>query len=298
MTLLTYGSLFSGIEAATVAFHPLGWKPLWFAEIHKFCCKLLNNYYPTIPNFGDITSVDFIDKLSKVDLIIGGSPCQSFSIAGKQKGLDDERGQLTFRFFEIIKQLKPRWFIWENVSNVLNINSGKIFWRIINEMGNSGYGLQWKVLNALNFGSLQNRKRLFLIGRFGKATGDVLFDTKPVWKSLKKYVSKGNPTPHKTVDVRPIKIRGRYGKTVMEFMDYYPCLTQAYKNYLVWDGFGLRRLTCREWERLQGFPDDYTLIKGAKESPRKKALGNSMCVPVVRWIAERIQKVENQIVIT
>jgi DNA (cytosine-5)-methyltransferase 1 len=125
-TILHYGSLFSGIEAATLAFELLGWKAEWFAEVDPFCCKVLHRHWPKVPNLGNVNNPALPMLVKPVDLVIGGSPCPSFSPAGKRQGIADPRGQLTLRYCEIINAIKPQWFIWENVPGVLSSNNGKV----------------------------------------------------------------------------------------------------------------------------------------------------------------------------
>src|SRR4051794_6678333 len=111
----TYGSLFSGVEAASLAFQPLGWRPRWFAEIDPFCRRVLRRNWPYVPNLGDVTSERFATAAAQhgaVDLIVGGSPCPSFSPAGRRRGLEDGRGRLALRFCEVVGELRPEWFIW------------------------------------------------------------------------------------------------------------------------------------------------------------------------------------------
>ena len=110
--LLSYLSLCSGIEAVTVAWQPLGFKPIAFAEIEKFPCAVLKYHYPDVPNLGDITKIKASDFDEPIDIIIGGTPCQSFSIAGRGEGLDDPRGQLTIKFFRLVGQIRPAWVVW------------------------------------------------------------------------------------------------------------------------------------------------------------------------------------------
>ena len=113
-----YLSLFSGIEAAAIAFKPLGWEPIGFAEIEPFPCAVLAHHYPDVPNFGDVTKhKDWPEDLNP-DIIVGGSPCQAFSVAGLRGGLDDERGNLTLTFLNICNQYRPKWILWENVPGV------------------------------------------------------------------------------------------------------------------------------------------------------------------------------------
>jgi DNA (cytosine-5)-methyltransferase 1 len=114
MTALRYLSVCSGIEAATVAWHPLGWKAVGFAEIDKFPSAVLAHHYPDVPNFGDFTTIE-ADDVGPIDLLVGGTPCQSFSIAGLRGGLDDDRGNLALEFLKLAQRTRPRWLVWENV---------------------------------------------------------------------------------------------------------------------------------------------------------------------------------------
>lgn len=126
MSEITYYSLFSGIEAATVAFEPLGWKPLCFSEIDAFPNAVLAHHYPDVPNLGDITQIKWkqvIKKYGKPNVIIGGSPCQSFSIAGNRTGLDGASG-LMWEYVRAVREVKPDWIIWENVPGALTSTGG------------------------------------------------------------------------------------------------------------------------------------------------------------------------------
>nr|UVX44772.1 MAG: AdoMet dependent proline di-methyltransferase [Bacteriophage sp.] len=117
---MRYISLFSGIEAASVAWAPLGWEPLAFAEIEPFCCELLEKRFPGVPNLRDVCGVDWSAYRGKCDLIIGGSPCQAFSVAGRREGLDDPRGRLMLEYARAVREVEPRWVLWENVPGVLS----------------------------------------------------------------------------------------------------------------------------------------------------------------------------------
>lgn len=122
---MRYISLFSGIEAASVAWGPLGWEPMAFAEIEPFCCELLEKRFPAVPNLGDVSGVDWSSYRGKCDLIIGGSPCQAFSVAGNRKGLDDPRGRLMLEYARAVRDVEPRWVLWENVPGVLSQDGGR-----------------------------------------------------------------------------------------------------------------------------------------------------------------------------
>ena len=103
---MIYGSVFSGIEAATVAWHRLGWKPAFFSEVDPFCCALLAHHYPGVVNLGDINSHEDWPNAT-VDVIVGGSPCQDFSIAGRREGLGGDRGRLTLVYLDVLRRFKP-----------------------------------------------------------------------------------------------------------------------------------------------------------------------------------------------
>ena len=116
---MVFGSVCSGIEAATMAWAPLGWKPAWYSEIDPHACAVLEHRHPDVPNLGDVTKINGADH-GPIDLLVGGTPCQSFSVAGLRKGLDDDRGNLAFDFLRIAREARPRWLVWENVPGVLS----------------------------------------------------------------------------------------------------------------------------------------------------------------------------------
>ena len=163
---MKYVSLFSGIEAATVAWGPLGWEPACFAEFDEFPSAVLAERYPEVPNIGDVTKMNWKKYRNKVDLVVGGSPCQSFSIAGKREGLQGESG-LMFEYIRAVREIRPRWFLWENVPGALSSENGEAFRQLLSEMDKLGYGLAWRILDAQFFGVAQRRRRLFLVGHLG-----------------------------------------------------------------------------------------------------------------------------------
>ncbi len=127
--MLRYVSLFSGIEAASVAWAPLGWEAVAFSEIDPFPCAVLAERFPGVPNLGDITEIDWeaeLEWMGDVDLVVGGSPCQSFSVAGKREGLKGESG-LMFEYIRAVQAIRPRWFVWENVKGALSSEGGGCF---------------------------------------------------------------------------------------------------------------------------------------------------------------------------
>ena len=173
---MRYISLFSGIEAASVAWGPLGWEPVCFAELDEFPSAVLAERFPDVPNVGDVTKVNWKKYRGKCDVVVGGSPCQSFSIAGKREGLKGESG-LMFEYIRAIREVRPRWFLWENVPGAFTSERGEAFRQLLSEMDDLRYGLAWRVLDAQFFGVAQRRRRVFLVGRLGERPPvEVLFD--------------------------------------------------------------------------------------------------------------------------
>jgi DNA (cytosine-5)-methyltransferase 1 len=188
--LLKYLSVCSGIEAATVAWHPLGWQAVGFSEIEKFPSQVLAHHYPNVPNFGDMTKFKEWNLESNIDVFVGGTPCQSFSVAGLRKGLDDPRGNLMLTYLAIADKLRPRWLVWENVPGVLSSNGGKDFGTFLGGLGELGYGFAYRVLDAQYFGVAQRRRRVFVVGYLGdwRRAAAVLFE---------RHSLSGNPAPRR-----------------------------------------------------------------------------------------------------
>jgi DNA (cytosine-5)-methyltransferase 1 len=177
MTMIKYGSVCSGVEAATVAWHSLGWQPQWFSEIEKFPSAVLKHHYPAVPNHGDMTNFkEWPDE--PIDVLVGGTPCQSFSVAGLRKGLDDPRGNLMLTYLAIAAKYRPKWLVWENVPGVLSSNGGLDFASLLRGMGELRYGFAYRVLDAQYFGVAQRRRRVFVVGYLGswQRAAAVLFE--------------------------------------------------------------------------------------------------------------------------
>ena len=360
---MRYISLFSGVEAASVAWRDLPeFEPVAFCEIDKFPSAVLAYRFPDVPNLGDITKVDWKEVLKEhgsIDLIVGGSPCQSFSIAaGANRTSLDGKSNLMFEYIRAIREIRPTWLLWENVPGVLNVRDNA-FAQLLEELSIIGYGLAWRCLDAQFFNLAQRRKRVFLVGclRNGGASAAVLFNSEsvsgftqspqrkrqeladvhgksadptiqvmtnttckaPVDVDMSGTLLAGGGEPPIAIVPKAYMLKMRGGKDTYTKRD--GTTGTAGKGALVGDDcaftlsctqdqtlfaydeiakdYVARKLTPREEERLQGFPDDWTKIpyrgKSADEcpdAPRYKAMGNSMAVPVMRWIGERIEQVD------
>jgi DNA (cytosine-5)-methyltransferase 1 len=380
-----YLSVCSGIEAASVAWAPLGFQPVAFSEIEAFPSAVLAHQHPGVPNWGDMTKFkEWPD--AHVDVLVGGTPCQSFSVAGLRRGLDDPRGSLMLTYLAIAGRYRPRWLVWENVPGVLSSNRGRDFGSFLGALGQLGYGWAYRVLDAQWFGVAQRRRRVFVVGHLGdwRRAAAVLFeresvrrDTAPRRETGQRAAPRlaartrgggglgtdaeldgalipavcptlragGNSTggdrpPGTNVDTAdslivahafdarqsdilqygdrtgPLDTDGHSVAVAFTCKDHgadaasdiAPTLRAMGHASSHANGGGqmavampmqVRRLTPRECERLQGFPDDYTAIpwrgRAASEcpdGPRYKSLGNSMAVPVMSWIGRRIKAAE------
>lgn len=308
---MRYGSVCSGIEAASVAWHPLGWEPAWFCEIEPFPSAVLAHHYPEVRNYGDFTKL--IDAAHPVhseppiDLLVGGTPCQAFSVAGLRQGLADPRGGLTLEFLRLARALRPRWVVWENVPGVLSQDGGRAFGAFLGGLEDLGYGWAYRVLDAqytrvdgYSGAVPQRRRRVFVVGHSGgdfARAASVLLEPEGV---------RGNPPSRRasrqgvavdaaggfevcgtlsdnahhggglngqdayTGRIQPVAFDARQADTLIYGDKTGPLDTDGH-TIGVCVTAAVRRLTPVECERLQGFPDDYTRIpwkkKPAEECP-------------------------------
>lgn len=374
--MIRYLDVCAGISASTVAWRPLGWEAAAYSEIEAAPRAVLSHHYPDTPLHGDFTTIG-ADEYGAIDLLVGGTPCQDFSVAGLRAGLDGERGNLSLEFLRLADRKRPRWIVWENVPGVLSIAGGRAFGAILGGLAQLGYGFAYRILDAQFFGVPQRRRRVFVVAYLGdwRCAGAVLFEREslhgypPARGEARQIVAaltangvgtcgaddnqaqagrliagtvsskwaKGSGGPagdeHHKIVMPILEAGARTGKSaddpragigVGEYGD--PMFTfQAGKQHAVafdWQSggdarglapketaqlqaaqtpatlssSGVRRLTPRECERLQGFPDDYTLTpyrnREMADGPRYKMLGNSMAVPVMGWIGHRIQLME------
>jgi len=334
-------SCFSGIEAASVA---MPWLDMvGFSEVDPFCNELLKHHYPNTNNYGDITKQRGWELPDGIEFVCGGPPCQSFSVAGLRKGLDDPRGNLSLEYLAFIERASPRWILMENVPGILSSNGGRDFGAILGALAKLGYGYAYATLNAQNFGVPQRRRRVFIVGHSGgswQRPAAVLFNRESVFGDTAQGRKPGQRDPGGTEagtgechtesgiakwakGTGTIRANGGSvgggSENIITQQIANPLTARMAKGFNTtldegqtpvvvkgshWNhpkGVHPRRLTPRECERLQGFPDDYTLIpyRGkpadkCPDGPRYKALGNSWAVPVVRWIGQRIMEVNQE----
>lgn len=353
-------SVCSGIEAASVAWEPIGWQALAFSEVEAFPSAVLAHHYPSVPNLGDMTRHEEWPDL-RPDVLVGGTPCQSFSMAGKRAGIDDQRGALAISFGRVAARYRPRWVVWENVPGVLSSGRGRDFASFVGGLVKLGYCCSWRVLDAQYFGLAQRRRRVFVVGHLGdwRASASVLFEracgsgdfeaseTKESCfdSGLRDGAKISRPWPAKIActlyaehgSKMGLENQHAHGSAAL-FVPTTFCASSGQSNASVYIekfatitakgdipivgtmhgtqnpiqsdkamtiglsgrenallvGGGLRRMTPTEHERLQGFPDGYTDIPGSSDAARYKALGNSMAVPVMRWIGRRIDAADER----
>ena len=319
MSNISVGSICSGIEAASVAWRGLGFDFKWFSEIGDFPSRLLKQKYPNIPNLGDMTAIpDKIEaqQIDAPDLICGGTPCQAFSLAGWKKGLEDDRGNLTLKFVDIVEANDevrsrsgnaPSIVLWENVEGVLKdkTNAFGCFvsslagfdqeielkkWPSAGVIHGTRRNVAWRVLDAKFFGLPQQRKRLYVLA------GGKNFFPENILFELGRTESADLPIAPPSLQFT------KQGRSIEVFRHYTDCLYSAYGTK--WNGNAaayngslfvaeenrLRRFTPLECERLMGFPDGYTDLPQAKPTNRYQAVGNSWAVPVIRWLGIRINE--------
>lgn len=194
---MNYLSVCSGVEAATVAWHDLGFKPVAFSEIEKFPSEVLKHHYPSVPNVGDMTKYKEWNLNESINLLVGGTPCQSFSVAGLRKGLEDPRGNLALTYVGILDKFRPKWCVWENVPGVLSSSGGRDFGSFLGALVELGYGFSYRVLDAQHFGVPQRRRRVFVVGCLGdwESPAKVLFESESLRRDTKKSTSKRKSAP-------------------------------------------------------------------------------------------------------
>jgi DNA (cytosine-5)-methyltransferase 1 len=278
---MNYLSVCSGIEAATVAWHHMGWKPIGFSEIEKFPSSVLAHHYPNVLNLGDMTKYKEWNLNESIDILVGGTPCQSFSVAGLRKGLEDPRGNLMLTYVGILDKFRPKWCVWENVPGVLSSNGGKDFGSFLSALVELGYGWAYRVLDAQYFGVAQRRRRVFVVGCLGdwRSAAEVLFESQSLQRNIKPSREKRKEiTSNSGIGVEitgPLAAR-RFAETdglseISAQMIAVPpianCLQTTSNDYSRADGFNMicteitGPLTARDYKGISGDDCNPTMAK-------------------------------------
>ena len=288
-------------------------KCIGFAEIDKFSCRVLKHKFPDIENYGDVSKID-PKKLPDFDLLCGGFPCQAFSIAGKRRGFKDTRGTMFFEIARIVKAKRPKVVLLENVKGLLNHEKGKTYRVIVQTLAELGYDVQWMVLNSKFFGVPQNRERVFIVASFGEKTRPQILpfgsgkvensglqgqqtNTVKTTQGPKSYVAECKQLPQTKGQHQGARVYKTSGvsQTLTSNGGGFGAGTGLYLADL--DKLRIRRLTPKECERLQGFPDGWTefgideegaLVKNS-DSQRYRQAGNAVTVPVIKAIASNLK---------
>lgn len=305
--------LFAGVGGVRIGFEKAGFSTVFANDFEPKCADTYNlNFKSTPLTVADIRKIKVSD-LPKFDFLLGGFPCQAFSIAGYRHGFRDARGNLFFDVARIIDARKPMGFLLENVKNLYSHDGGKTFKVIAQTLDELGYDIKFKILNSMNYGNVpQNRERIYIVG-FRKETGlinnfefpeelprtknvlDILenpesidqkyyYNDKPLFERLKEYkFESGKVYQWRRQYIRENK--SGVSPTLTANMG-----TGGHNVPIVKDSRGIRKLTPRECARLQGFPDSYKL-PNISDSHLYKQFGNSVSIPVIERIAKNIQKV-------
>ena len=294
---MRYISLFAGIGGFDLALNRLGHTCVWANEWDKYAADIYDKQFTNRCDRRDIASVS-TSEIPDHDLLVGGFPCQAFSIAGKRRGFDDTRGTLFFEIARILKDKKPKYFILENVKGLLSHDGGNTFKTIISTLTELGYDLQWQVLNSKNFGVPQNRERVFIVGHIRGERRPEVF---PIGESNEVFNEQNQISA--TLDSNYHK-GANWNRTFINQLN-----NPTHSNDRVYGDSGvspslntmqggrrqpkiaiqekkIRRLTPLECELLQGFPDGWT--EGLSDTQRYKCLGNAVTVNVVYEIAKRL----------
>ena len=285
--------LCAGIGGFRQALENLGCECVGYSEIDKHAIKLYSAWYNDECNFGDITKIE-AEKLPDFELLVGGFPCQAFSVAGKRGGFNDTRGTIFFDFARIMKAKKPKFAIFENVKGLLNHDGGKTYETMLRTLDELGYDAQWGILNTKFHGLPQNRERVYIVANLRERS------------STKILFERGNDSADK-VERTENGIIGQFynrkGKThqdlgVISSEGHSPALlATTHKNpRIVKIGDKVRRLTPKECFRLQGFKDEMVELGyklGISDTQLYKMAGNAVSVPVVEWVAQRVLNWDN-----
>ena len=292
--------LFSGVGTASIAAKMLGMEVIGHAEIDPHACKILEYHFPEISNYGDVTNVEEWPQDLDPDIIVGGFPCQDFSIAGKREGTYGKNGKFAWAFVNTIDKYRPKWFVGENVLGLLTSRVGEDFKTLLEEIQKLGYSVGWRVLDTQCVGVYpfvrgipQRRKRVYLVGHF---SGDprfplsVLYQQKSSEESKRLLCEKGKEIGRKIGEGYEVftpkvanTLAARMGRGFA--LGYHGGQTPV---VLKKDGkYAIRKLTPEEAEKLQGLPEGWTNV-GLANTNRYKVIGNAMSLNVILYVLTKI----------
>lgn len=258
-----------GIERATDA------GCVFANEWDKYAAQTYNKNFGGEIDTRDITTIS-TDEIPNHDLLVGGFPCQAFSVAGKRAGFNDTRGTMFFEIARILADKKPQHLLLENVKGLLSHDSGRTFQTILKVLADLGYGVEWQVLNSKDFGVPQNRERVFIVGHLGGIGGRQVF---PITRAAQ------------ATDITILAHHKSYRRNSQVFdpQGQTEALSTSQgggREHFTIKDMRIRRLTPTECERLQGFPDGWT--EGVSDTQRYKQMGNAVTVNVIKAIIERL----------
>ena len=308
---MRYFSTFSGAEGIGMGF-PEHWECIGFSEIHTGSSAILNYHWPNIKNYGDISAIDW-STVPDFDLLIGGSPCQDLSIAGKRAGLEGERSSLFFEYVRALREKQPAYFLWENVAGALSSNEGWDFAEVQAHLAESGYALWWQLLNAKYFGVPQKRTRIIVVGARNGRIPEVLFkqgddsrdseeerEEETASQSLTTRSGRQDPTAQ-TYIANPLTTRQNAPSSTQrrEYENYVANSITTHsggsqlEETLAQEGLSIRRFTPLESERIMTWPDGHTQygrredgsIFELSDAQRYFACGNGVATGMIREIA-------------
>lgn len=250
-----------------------------YSEIDKFAISVYEKHFEGVKNYGDITKIN-AEELPDFDCLVGGFPCQAFSIAGSRKGFADTRGTLFFDLARILQAKRPRLFVFENVKGLISHDGGRTFRTIIATLDELGYDLQWQVLNSKNFGVPQNRERIIIVGHTRGSTRPEVFPITGSNSNHIREITRAVPQAQRVygeAGVAPSVDTGGGGNRQAK---------------LLMEDWRIRKLTPLECERLQAFPDNWTQygMGGVQlsDTQRYKMAGNAVTTNVIQAVFERI----------
>lgn len=320
---MRYFSSFTGGGGFDLAM-PSDWQCVGFCEIDKYANMVLKYRFPDVKNYGDVNEINW-NEIPDFDILLGGTPCQDLSLAGKRKGLSGERSGLFFEFVKALKAKKPEYFIWENVKGALSSNHGYDFAEVLNQFSEAGYSFWWQVLNAKDFGVPQNRERIFIVGFRDRSPPEVFFEPESYGRNNKEeqatstigataykgagsnmmplieiVESEQHPQEKEITEVKSMLNLGMQGRRIKENNE--PSFTLNTLGEIgIKVNSKIRRLTPKECERLMSWSDGWTRWgmdeKGNKvemsDTQRYKMAGNGVVSNVVKWLVENVLQVDS-----